>query len=1173
MSFLKNPVFLVVAGLIILSAIIIVGGSFLGLSLLLRIGIILFIILLAVIFFLFRRLKAIQRAGQIEQSINSQADSGMQNLSPEKRAEIDLFKKQLESAISSLKKSKLAKGKSGKAALYALPWYMIIGPSSAGKTTAIQNSGLEFPFGKESFKGVGGTRNCDWFFSTKGIFLDTAGRYVTESEDKAEWISFLDVLKKNRRNKPINGVIAALNVDEIINCSTGQLAEHAKNIRQRIDELIENLSVNFPVYFVFTKCDLIQGFIEYFGDLSETERAQPWGATFTAAESSNPREAFKSEFRNLAVKIFEMRPQRLNNPLKREQRKKVFLFPFQFESLENKLSYLISEVFQHNPYQDNPVFRGFYFTSGTQEGFPLDIAIKEIARQFNLPEISEEKHEVLTETKNYFIKDLLNDIVIGDQYYKVGQTSGFTRKRNSLRLAVIACSAAFLILFSILTLTGYSGTSSSLEKIYFAAGSFKEINWSGNLLANFKQAENIRSIISSIGEGNGVESFVSFGMDRTDQAYEPLNELYFSKTETFFDRNIYNEISSVLNNYANGQDYPGDEIYTYLKAYLLLGNERDRLDANEQRFLSSVFLNILESRFINRNPAASIKEKDSLKYFFGNYVNTVAAGIHRRNIYPVKNDNLLISIVRDRIQFTPSSESIYARLKQRGINQFPGEITLEQIIGGRFSHVISSDYKIPGIFSSDGWKNFIQKAIISESTNPGKEDWVLGEGRIQSSLNPVDSEKLRKELTALYINDLQQTWEQFFRSINFSGFSSVPFAGNSLKVLSDPVNSPLVLIFKSFLSQLQGISEIQPAHDSVKIKTASLTGEPQKNFDFTEINNYIKFTANEDGSLGPDLSSIIAQYSLLSSVMESIKDGQDLTRDYAIKVLNNQAIELTTSLNSVKGALYNLPAIQELFTGPVSLTWGAVLNDASNYLNSQWRSIIRDYYNKTFSNYFPFNKSGNDVPLQDFIDFFKPQDGILWSFFNKELNGFIDKERWKVIQWNRQGISVSGEFISSLKKLDAITSTFFKNGNLNVSFKLKPQLPESRSVQGQKPVVEQTYISIDGVENYYKMGAQFWTDYEWPGSKGTPGAKMYISIRNYGSSDAKFFDGDWALFRLLNEASVTRGETSSQYVCSWHFQRENVYDVIVSYKLNAVSSKNPFSGNLFSSINLPSGIN
>ena len=836
MSFLKNPIFLAILGIIILLAIIFIGGSLIGLSFLIRIGIAVFILLLFIIFLLFRRIKAIQRAGQIEQSINAQADINLQNLSPEKRAEIDLFRKQLESAISSLKKSKLAKGKSGRAALYALPWYMIIGPSSAGKTTALQNSGLEFPFGKDAFKGVGGTRNCDWFFSTKGIFLDTAGRYVTESEDKPEWIAFLEVLKKNRRKKPINGVIAAINIDEIINCSVSQLSEHAKSMRQRIDELIETLSVNFPVYFIFTKSDLIQGFVEYFGDLSEIERSQVWGATFSSSERINPKEEFKAEFKKLSERIFELRSIRLSNPLKREQRKKVFLFPYQFNSLEGKLSHLIGDVFQHNPYQDNPIFRGFYFTSGTQEGFPLDIAIKEIARQFNLPEMVNEKQDAVAETKNYFIKDLLNDIVVGDQYYKTGQTSGFTRRQNSLKLAVISGSLFFILFFGVLTLIGYNGSINSLDKITGIAAAFINVNWNGNLLSNFKEAENLRTIINKIADGDAVESFTSFGMDRTETAYEPLNELYINKTEPFFNQNILNEITSVLNNYANGQDYPGEEIYSYLKTYLLLGNERARMDTSEHRFLSSVFFKILESRFINQNPAASIKEKDSLRQFFSNYVKLTAAQLHRKNIYPVKNDNLLVSIVRDRIQFTPSSESIYARLKQRGMNQFPSELSLEQMIGGRFSPVLTSDYRIPGIFSSDGWKNFIQKAIISESTNPGQEDWVLGKGRIQASVNLVDSEKLKKDLLVLYINDLKQTWEQFFQSIRYEGFSTVPFTANSLKVLSDPVNSPLILIFKNFLSQLQGIAEIQPVQDSIKIKAASLSQSPAADDNFMAIN-------------------------------------------------------------------------------------------------------------------------------------------------------------------------------------------------------------------------------------------------------------------------------------------------------------------------------------------------
>lgn len=86
--------------------------------------------------------------------------------------------------------------------LYQLPWYVIIGAPGAGKTTALVNSGLHFPladrFGNQ-LRGVGGTRNCDWWFTNDAVLLDTAGRYTTQEsqreEDAGEWQSFVALLK------------------------------------------------------------------------------------------------------------------------------------------------------------------------------------------------------------------------------------------------------------------------------------------------------------------------------------------------------------------------------------------------------------------------------------------------------------------------------------------------------------------------------------------------------------------------------------------------------------------------------------------------------------------------------------------------------------------------------------------------------------------------------------------------------------------------------------------------------------------------------------------------------------------------------------------------------------------------------------------------------------------
>ena len=75
--------------------------------------------------------------------------------------------------------TELRKSKNGKRHLNELPWYVMIGPPGAGKTTAIVNSGLQFPLadklGKAAIGGVGGTRNCDWWFTNEAVLIDTAG--------------------------------------------------------------------------------------------------------------------------------------------------------------------------------------------------------------------------------------------------------------------------------------------------------------------------------------------------------------------------------------------------------------------------------------------------------------------------------------------------------------------------------------------------------------------------------------------------------------------------------------------------------------------------------------------------------------------------------------------------------------------------------------------------------------------------------------------------------------------------------------------------------------------------------------------------------------------------------------------------------------------------------------
>src|SRR5215469_8468702 len=189
-----------------------------------------------------------------------------------------VLKERMKDALATLKSASGGK----KDFLYDLPWYLLIGPPGSGKTTALVNSGLKFPLSRDAtpaaVAGLGGTRYCDWWFTEDAVLIDTAGRYTTQDSDaqtdKQSWLAFLGLLKKNRPRQPINGVIVAISLEDLMTLSSADLAAHSNAIRTRLLELHERLKVDFPVYALFTKGDLVAGFTEYFGNLSDQGRRQ-----------------------------------------------------------------------------------------------------------------------------------------------------------------------------------------------------------------------------------------------------------------------------------------------------------------------------------------------------------------------------------------------------------------------------------------------------------------------------------------------------------------------------------------------------------------------------------------------------------------------------------------------------------------------------------------------------------------------------------------------------------------------------------------------------------------------------------------------------------------------------------------------------------------------------------
>src|SRR5262245_7869814 len=229
------------------------------------------------------------KAATLEQGLDAQGQRALGQARVRDRENVKALQGQWKAQVEALRRSRIGRQRRW---LYFLPWYVIIGEPASGKSTAINNSGLRFPMGQPKLSGTGGTKNCDWWFGEDCIILDTAGRYTFNEDnepDREEWVEFLKLLKKFRPVAPINGLIVAVAADELRGRDDGDVTESARTIRHKLDQLVRELGIQFPVYLLITKCDLVEGFTEFFGRLPQRRLGEMLGWTNPSWEVGDPR--------------------------------------------------------------------------------------------------------------------------------------------------------------------------------------------------------------------------------------------------------------------------------------------------------------------------------------------------------------------------------------------------------------------------------------------------------------------------------------------------------------------------------------------------------------------------------------------------------------------------------------------------------------------------------------------------------------------------------------------------------------------------------------------------------------------------------------------------------------------------------------------------------------------
>jgi type VI secretion system protein ImpL len=380
--------------------------------------------------------------------------------------EVAVLRQRFEEAAAVLKTARF-KGPDGENRfVHELPWYVFIGAPGSGKTTALVNSGLHFPLkgagSDPALAGVGGTRNCDWWFTDDAVLLDTAGRYTTQESDleadSAAWLGFLDLVKRFRPRRPLNGALVTLSVSDLMMWNEEERKRYAWHVRARVAELYERLGVRFPIYLVVTKTDLLAGFLEMFGELDADARARVWGATFGYSTDGfvlgSPGQRFAEEFRDLENRLYGEMLDRLQQEPDLQRRAAVYRFPQQFRSLGPLIEQFLDLAFIGVPGAPEPVLRGVYFTSGTQEGSPIDRVLGTLARSFGLERAA--GPALAGSGKSFFLMRLLRGVIFPESGL-AGSDPAIDRQGRLHRMLAYGSIAALGTVLALLWTWSYLG--------------------------------------------------------------------------------------------------------------------------------------------------------------------------------------------------------------------------------------------------------------------------------------------------------------------------------------------------------------------------------------------------------------------------------------------------------------------------------------------------------------------------------------------------------------------------------------------------------------------------------------------------------------------------------------------------------------------------------------------
>ncbi|MGR9410321.1 type VI secretion system membrane subunit TssM (plasmid) [Rhizobium leguminosarum] len=980
--------------------------------------------------------------------------------------------------------------------IYELPWYVIFGAPGSGKTTALSNSGLKFPLGdalgSNSVQGIGGTRNCNWWFTDEAILIDTAGRYTTQDDlngtAKAGWEGFLGLLRKYRRSQPINGALVTLSIGDLLTRDPEAQRDEIRAIRQRLSELDELLHARVPVYLLLTKADLLTGFVEFFDGFNKSDREQVWGTTFGLDESykaANLPERFMEEFTLLQQRVDTMLIERLQQEPNPELRGRIFRFPAELTALKERLHEVVTELCSGSKLVEAPLLRGIYFASGTQR---------------------EETVAVPRMRRSYFLSRLFKEVIFGEASL-VARDKRLSGRQLLFRRAAYA--ATVLLLAVVLT----SWTATYIQNTTALAGAERRIDAYEQLVrgvpvrdvsdADFLRIlpalDNLAAVTTDFSKTRVWP--ISLGLDQEGKVASRQREAYQRALNALL-------LPRMLVQLQKDMTETTDVTRTFdaLKLYGMLGG----LGPVNADFASLEAEDMFTRLYPDEGRAAA-------RHALIAHADVMARGA----LPPIELDKALIAKAREVIRSENIASRAYDILgeyrESRALPAWSAAGALgplgEQAFERKSNAPLSEG--IPGLFSATGYRTVVLPGITDAAREALDEQWVRGDP------NPagVTVDTIAQATLQLYFDAFEQRWSTILTDIRVKPSQTIADAAETTRILASKP-SPVETITKSIVAatdlRAPGAEVASAAGDSLPTSTTALASAANAPDPFGRLREALKAPVGQsspaDQPKDAPRSEIGQLEPILQRVQEQLSRATTSTAEVA-KVFDVDS-QLTDANQDLLQQARKLPAPVDSWMAGLAADVGSLaVKSARSRISDAWAAEGAGFCSNVVAGRYPFDrKSPRDVAMSDFIRLFGPE-GLFKIFFKEKLEAFVDTS---ASPWGWKGTfgaaSIPSAAIAQFENADKINRAFFPAGSENpsISINVKPvSLTEAASA---------VMLEIEGERVVYFHGPIQSKSITWPSTDASNVSRL--AFQPGGWQQALTENGDWSPFRLFDDADL-----------------------------------------------------